>query len=67
MRKHILQKTKKTSQSQKVGVKMPLLVVDLIWNHTGVIQDGATSHCFILSGLAQPFLNRFQHINTFWT
>jgi hypothetical protein len=25
----------------------------------GVIQDGATNHCFILSGLAQPFLNRF--------
>jgi hypothetical protein len=23
----------------------------------GVIQDGATSHYFILSGLAQPFLN----------
>jgi hypothetical protein len=25
----------------------------------GVIQDGTTNHCFILSGLAQPFLNRF--------
>jgi hypothetical protein len=25
----------------------------------GVIQDGATSHCFILSALAQPLLNRF--------
>jgi hypothetical protein len=25
----------------------------------GIIQDGATNHCFILSALAQPFLNRF--------
>jgi hypothetical protein len=25
----------------------------------GAIQDGTTSHCFILSALAQPFLNRF--------
>jgi hypothetical protein len=25
----------------------------------GVIQDGATNHSFFLSGLAQPFLNRF--------
>jgi hypothetical protein len=33
----------------------------------GVIQDGATNHCFILLGLAQLFLNRFQHINPFWT
>jgi hypothetical protein len=31
----------------------------------GVIQDGATNHCFILSGLAQPLFNRFQHINPF--
>jgi hypothetical protein len=28
------QKKIKTSQSQTVGVKMPLSVVDLIWNHT---------------------------------
>jgi hypothetical protein len=33
----------------------------------GVIQNGATSHCFILSVLAKPFLNRFYYINPFWT
>jgi hypothetical protein len=33
----------------------------------GVIQDGAINHCLILSGLAQPFINRFYHINPFWT
>jgi hypothetical protein len=32
-----------------------------------VIQDGATHHCFILSGLAELFLNRFQHLNLFWS
>jgi hypothetical protein len=32
----------------------------------GVIQDGATNHCYILSGLAQSFLNRLQHISLFW-
>jgi hypothetical protein len=33
----------------------------------GVIQDGATNHCFILSSLTEPILNRFEHINSFWT
>jgi hypothetical protein len=29
----------KTTQSETVGVKMPLSVVDLIWNHTNIIKQ----------------------------
>jgi hypothetical protein len=30
----------------------------------GVIQDGATNHCFILSGLAQPLSTDFNIFRT---
>jgi hypothetical protein len=33
----------------------------------GLNGDGAINHCFFLLVLTQPFLNRIQHINAFWT
>jgi hypothetical protein len=38
----------KTSQSQTVGVKMPLSVVHLIWNHPIAVQYHIT-YVFLLS------------------
>jgi hypothetical protein len=33
----------------------------------GLNGDGAFNHCFFLLVLTQPFFNRIQHINQFWT
>jgi hydrogenase maturation factor len=36
----------KTSQSQTVGVKMPLSVVHLIWNHPSLTSGNCVFFCF---------------------